>query len=199
VLALHLALLSLAAAPADGRGTDGTTPEDALSRRAPGRVRLGAGGAALIGVTDFAAAAGAGLWVDGGLVFADRFSFFLHGELGEIGAPSSLLTLISSGGPVFEVSLGEHFSSGLGAAITLWSPISNSDVAASRYLGASLPLRFHFSPMARSPTQTRHAGLLLGLQVAPGILWRVESTAPQVPVPPEWTFTGALTVGYAWW
>jgi len=196
VLALALALLSLAAAPVDGRGTEGTTPEDAQSRRATGRVRLGAGGAALIGVTDFAAAAGAGLWVEGGMVVADRFSFFVHAEFGEIGAPSSLLTLIGSGGPAVELSLGDHFAAGLGAESTMWSPISYSDAAASPYLGASVPLRVHFSPMARSPTETRHAGLLLGLQVSPGILWRVTR---QGPVPPEWIVTCALTVGYGWW
>jgi len=53
LLAAPLALLLIAAAPEEGRGTAGNIPEEALAMRTSARLRLGVGGGVLFGLSNY--------------------------------------------------------------------------------------------------------------------------------------------------
>lgn len=188
-----LALLLLAAAPEEGRGSVGSTPEEAQAARPDTRVRLGLGGAALFGYSNYSPAVGVGLAFDLGAVITDRLSLFLHVEVGSI-----VFTTLGSGGVVVEYGWGEHVTTGLGVAFTAWAPTLYGSYAS--FYGFTFPLRLNFAPSARQPHETAHKGLLIGLQVAPGVsLQATDYNQLRTPLPPEPAIAASVSVSYAWW
>ena len=194
ILAAPLALILLATPLEEGRGSAGTSPEDALLHRSLPRWRLGVGGGVLFGFANYAPSLGVGVTADLGVVLSDRFSLFVHGEGGTI-----VLTTIGSGALLVEYALGEHFSAGLGLAFSLWAPLTFGGLNSSFY-GLTLPLRVNFSPSTRATHETRRAGLLIGLQVAPGVsLQPRDFFQLNAPLPPEFAISATVSVGYAFW
>lgn len=194
LLAAPLALVLLAAPLDEGRGSAGTTPEDALLHRTSPRWRLGLGGGVLFGLANYSPSLGVGLTADLGVVLGDRFSLFAHAEGGTI-----VLTVIGSGALLVEYALSEHFSAGLGLAFSLWSPVVFGGFNSSFY-GLTLPLRVNFSPATRASHETRRSGLLIGLQVAPGVsLQPRDFFQLNTPLAPEFALSATVSVGYAWW
>ena len=194
LLAAPLALLLIAAAPSpdEGRGSSGTTPEEAVSARTQSRLRLGVAGAALFGLSSYTPALGVGVSLDFGMIVSDRLSLFVHGEVGSV-----VISAIGGGGLVAEYALGDHFTAGLGAAFMLWAP---AYFASGGFMGITFPFRLSFAPARREANATRRTGLLIGLQVAPGV--SVQDTSyyqSRFPIPPEPGFTAMGSVGYAWW
>lgn len=186
---LPLALLLLTAVPEETRGASGSLPELAVSMRTNPRLRAGLAGAALFGVTTYSPTGGLGVALDLGVVLADRVSLFLHGELGSI-----IVTLIGSGALVGEYAFGQHFSAGLGAAFTAWVPLDYS--FSSYFYGLTFPLRLSFSPGTRAQHQTQRTGLLIALQVSPGL--SLQPTYYGSSIPPAPALSATLSVGYAW-
>ena len=188
---IFVALMLLAAAPDEGRGSVGTSPQEAIAARTSGRLRAGIGGTVLFGLSNYAANGGVGLALDLGTVVDDRLALFLHAEVGSI-----VITLFGSGALVLEYALGEHFSAGLGVAFTAWTPLSYGPT----FYGLTFPLRLNFAPLGREVHETAHKGLLIGLQVAPGFSLQ-PTNFPQLsaPLPPDPAFAAAVSVGYAWW
>ena len=188
-----LALLLLSASPEEGRGFVGSTPEEAMAARPDTRLRLGLGGVALFGYSNYSPAAGVGLAFDFGAVVNDRLSIFLHGEVGSI-----VFTTLGSGGVVVEYGWGEHVTTGLGVAFTAWAPTLYGSYAS--FYGLTFPLRVNFAPAPRLPQETAHKGLLIGLQVAPGVsLQPTNYNQLRTPLPAEPAITASLSVSYAWW
>lgn len=192
LLALPLALL-LCASP-DGRGSTGTLPEEAVALRTAPRVRAGIGGALLFGLAEYAPSFGAGVSLDLGAVLFDRLSLFFHGEVGTI-----IFTLIGTGGPVVEYALSDHFTAGLGVALTAWTQLAYG-LNSGSFLGLTFPLRVSFSPAGRKANETARGGLLLGLSVAPGFSL-LPTYYPQLQnqLPPSPGLAAALTISTAWW
>ncbi len=194
LLAAPLALLLIAAAPSidEGRGNAGTTPEEALSSRGQARFRLGLGGAALFGLATYSPALGVGLTADLGVSVGDRLSLFVHGEVGTI-----VVTVVGGGGLAVEYALNDHFSVGLGASLMGWGALF---FGSSGFLGVMFPLRVNFAPVARAANELRRTGLLIGLQVAPGVsVQQTHSFQSRFPIPPEPGFSATVSVGYGWW
>lgn len=205
LLAAPLALL-LAAAPAlddgrgavaevsaEGRGSVGSTPEQAQSRRPFARFRGGLGAGALFGLANYSPAFGVGFTADGGVLLNDRLALFLHGELGTI-----VLTLVGSAGLVGEYAFTDHWSAGLGVAFTAWAPLLFG--SGGLFYGLTFPLRLNWAPQGRSTHQTRRSGLLIGLQVAPGVsLMPTDFFQLRAPLPPEPAFAATVSIGYALW
>ena len=156
--------------------------------RSASRLRLSLGGSAMVGVSGYSPALGVGLNFDLGVTFSDRLSVFLHGELGTV-----VFTVIGSGAVVFEYTVSDHFIAGLGAAVSAWGPLLYGSL---NFLGVTFPFRLSFATAARGAAETRHSGLLIGLQLAPGFSFPQE-TPYQVPA--EVAFAGSVSVGYAWW
>ena len=168
-----LALLLLSASPEEGRGFVGSTPEEAMAARPDTRLRLGLGGVALFGYSNYSPAAGVGLAFDFGAVVNDRLSIFLHGEV-------------------------EHVTTGLGVAFTAWAPTLYGSYAS--FYGLTFPLRVNFAPSPRLPQETAHKGLLIGLQVAPGLsLQPTNYNQSQTPIAPEPAIAASVSVSSAWW
>lgn len=92
-------------------------------------------------------------------------------------------------------ALGERFSLGGGVAFTLSSGL---DTRTS--MNVLVPVRLTFAPFAREPNEVRRSGLLLGLEVAGGLLvWGIGGRGlGAIPVPQP-SFSSLFTVGYAWW
>ena len=188
-----LSLILLAAAPEEGRGSVGSTPEEAVAARPDARMRLGLGGAALFGYSNYSPAVGVGLAFDLGAVVNDRLSIFVHGEVGSV-----VFTTLGSGAVVVEYSLGEHVTAGLGVAFTAWAPTLYASYLG--FYGFTFPLRVNFAPSPRQPQETAHKGLLIGLQVAPGVsLQPTNYNQLRTPLPAEPAITASLSVSYAWW
>ena len=192
LLAAPLALLLLAS-PEDGRGSAGTTPEDALASRTSARLRVGLGGGVLFGFSGYSPALGLGVSADFGVIVSDRFSMFVHAEVGTV-----VFTVIGSGGMVAEFALGDHVSAGLGLAFSAWAPLLFG--GGSGFYGLTFPLRINFMTAARQPHETRRTGLVIGLQVAPGFsLQPTYYYQVGYSLPPEAAIAGTITVGYGWW
>ena len=189
---LVVALMLLAAAPDEGRGSAGTIPQEAIASRTSARLRAGLGAAAFFGVSNYAGNGGVGLGLDLGTIVDDRLSLFLHAEVGSL-----VVTLIGSGAVLVEYALGEHFTAGLGVAFTAWTTFLGSS---SGFYGLTFPLRVNYAPFSREPHETARKGLLIGLQVAPGFSLQ-PTNFPQLtqPLPPDPAFAATVSVGYAWW
>ena len=192
VFAAPLALMLLAADPDESRGSAGTRPEQAQSMRTQTRTRFGLGGGVSFGLANHSPALGVGLSADAGAVFVDRFSVFAHLELGSI-----VISYIGAVGVNAEYVLNDHFSVGLGAAFSAWGPLL---FGGAGFYGLTVPVRVNFDPARRSAGETRRSGLLIGLQVAPGVsLQPTEFPQLRAPVGPEAAFFASLSVGFAWW
>ncbi len=192
VFATSLALMVLAAEPDEGRGAPGISPEQAQSLRTETRLRFGLGGGVMFGLSNYTPALGVGLSAEVGAVFNDRFSVFAHVGLGTI-----LITYIGSAGVNAEYVLSNHFSVGLGAAFSVWGPLF---FGGSGFYGLTAPVRVNFAPVGRAAHETRRSGLLIGLQVAPGVsLQPTDYAQLSAPVGPEAAFWASLSVGFAWW
>ncbi len=191
VFAALFALMVLAAEPDDGRGTPGIRPEQAQSLRTQTRLRFGLGGGVMFGLSNYVPALGVGLSAEVGAVFNDRFSVFAHVGLGTI-----VVTYTGSAGVNAEYVLSNHFSVGLGAAFCAWG----QPFFGSGFYGLRVPVRVNFSPVGRAAHETRRSGLLIGLQVTPGVSLQPRDY-PQLsaPVGPEAAFWASLSVGFAWW
>ena len=189
---LFVALMLLAAAPDEGRGSSGTSPQEAVAARGSARIRAGVGGAAMFGLSNYAPNGGVGFGLDVGTIVDDRLALFLHAELGSVVA-----TLIGAGALIVEYTLGEHFSAGLGVGVTAWAPLLGYG---SGFYGLTFPLRINFAPFGREAHETGRRGLMFGLQVAPGFSLQ-PTNFPQLaaPLPPDPAFAATLSVGYAWW
>ncbi|MDP1825891.1 MAG: hypothetical protein Q8L48_21690 [Archangium sp.] len=191
LLAAPLALLLLAA-PDDGRGSPGTTPEDARAQRSLARLRLGLGGGVQFGFSGYSPAFGLGFAGDLGVIVGDRFSMFVHAEVGTV-----VVTLIASGGMSAEYVFGEHVSAGLGVAFSAWAPLLSGGQG---FYGLTFPVRLNFLTVARQAHETRRSGLVIGLQVAPGVsLQPTYYYQVGYSLPPEAAIAGTITVGYSWW
>lgn len=192
MLLLPIALALLSAAPEEGRGASGSLPEVAVSMRTNPRLRAGVAGAGLFGVASYSPTFGLGLALDVGVVLADRVSLFVHAEAGTI-----ILTMTGSVGLAGEYALGEHFSAGLGAAFSAWGPLSS--YTSAPFIGLTFPLRLSLSPTARGPAELQRSGLLIVVQVAPGVSLQ-QNYYPQLgrPLGPQPGLAATLSVGYAW-
>lgn len=192
MLLLPIALVLLTAVPEEVRGTSGSLPELAVSMRTNPRLRAGVAGAGLFGISSYSPTFGLGLALDLGVVLADRVSLFVHAEAGTI-----LLTLMGSVGLVGEYALGEHVSAGLGAAFSAWGPLLV--YASAPFVGLTFPLRLSISPTARGPAELHRSGLLIVVQVAPGVSLQ-QNYYPQLgrPLGPQPGLAATLSLGYAW-
>lgn len=173
--------------------TNAVVRPETLEERKELRFRRGVGTGVLGGFSYYEFSGGPGLTVDAGLVLGDRFSLFVHGELG-----SFIVTLIGSIGLVGEYALGEQWSVGGGVAFTGWTPLFN--IGSARFLGLTFPVRLSYAIERRAALETRRTGLLLSWQIAPGF-----SLIPQNPFslpgpqPVQAAITSAVSVGFAWW
>ena len=158
--------------------------------RSAGRLRLGLGGGAMLGFSGYSPALGVGLTFDLGVTFSDRLSVFLHGELATV-----VFTVIGSGGVVFEYAVSDFVIAGLGAAFSGRGVLLYG--RSWPFLGLTFPFRISFATMPRGVNETRHSGLLFGLQLAPGFSFPQDD--PYQSLPAEAAFVASVSVGYAWW
>lgn len=196
------------ARPSDewGRGSTGTLPAArAVAMQLP-RVRLGFGSAALFGVqpADYSSsvAGGLGLTAEVGIVIGDRFTIMYRGEIA-----SSVGSIIGTNGAFVDVSFGDHFALGVGAAFTLWSTLVylGDNSYTQPFSGFTFPLRAHWNFGSRENGVAQRSGLTLSAHFAPGV-----STVPSYErcfdcfyVGPSsssaFAFTAGAGLGYLWW
>ncbi|MDP1826316.1 MAG: hypothetical protein Q8L48_23820 [Archangium sp.] len=185
-----LAAAWVAAVPTDTRGTSGDLPRAAAPLRHDLRVRAGVGAGVVFALSNDQPSGGIGLNAELGFTIDDRVALLLHLEVG-----TAVLTVIGSGGVVAEVALGEHFGVGWGVAASGWRP---SGSLPGGFYGLTFPLRLHFSPQARGAHDRARRGLLIGLQVSPGVSLQPASFYEGRPPAPA-AFTAALSFTYAVW
>lgn len=131
-----------------------------------------------------------GLSTDLGLTIEDRVALFVHLELG-----TAIVTVIGSLGLIVEYAWGDRFSAGIGVAVSGWRVTYSGP---GGYYGLTFPLRLNFAPLGRGLHQVARKGLLLGLQVAPGVSLQPASFDQQGPPDPS-ALTAMLSVTYAVW
>lgn len=191
MVTLALSLLLAAEPDFEGRGHSGTIREIALEARPDTRVRAGIGGLLVFGISNYQPNGGAGLTADLGAVFNDRFSLFAHLE-----GASAVLTVYFAGGVGAEYALNEHFVAGLGVNLMAWTSLYSSGT----FIGIAFPVRLHYLFGERHDNETERRGLYLGVEIA-GAVSVQDTNYYQLayPLPPEPGFSGAITVGYAFW
>jgi len=191
MVTLALSLLLAAEPDFEGRGHSGTMREVAVAARPDTRLRAGIGGLLVFGLSSAQPNGGAGLTGDLGAVLNDRFSLFAHLE-----GASAVITLYLAGGVGAEYALSEHFVAGLGINLMAWTTL----FASGSFLGIAFPVRLHYLFGERRDNETERRGLYLGVEVA-GAVSVQDTNFYQLtyPVPPEPAFSGAFTVGYAFW
>jgi len=167
------------------------TPEEL--RQEP-RVRVGIGAGAMGGVASPAAAAAPGVTGDIGVVFSDRLAVTAHLSFATI----VILTLASASAGV-EYALSDLVSLGLGAGVAQVGGVLLAEQPWSTAL--VFPLRLALRTADRSPDDRWRRGLLVALEVSPGVAFRgmyAGKVAPGAPVPPPgFAITGSVSVGYA--
>ncbi len=165
--------------------------EVAISRQ-ENRKRLAlslAGGGGMGGGT-FALAPGA--TIEAGVQLKDRLSLSLR-------VTGLVLTTWFLGAVAgFDFVLGEHFTLGGGVGAGLFGSSTTTG------LNLGVPARLTFAPFTRTAVEIARAGLLIGLELAPAVSFRVyaprSSVCLQTGCPVSLLgFSGQLTVGYAWW
>ena len=190
MVTLALSLLLAAEPDFEGRGHSGTIREVAIAARPDTRLRAGVGGLLVFGIANYQPNGGAGLTADLGAVFNDRFSLFAHLE-----GASAILNFYFAGGVGAEYALNEHLVAGLGVNLMAWTMAHSSG-----FIGIAFPVRLHYLFGERRDHEAERHGLYLGVELAGAVSVQETYYPPEGhPLPQELGFSGALTVGYAWW
>lgn len=187
-MGLALALRLLLAAGDDGRGAFGVPPAQALGRRPEARFRATLGAGAAMQLARSGPAGGLALAGDLGVVLGDRVSLVLQGSVGSL-----VLTAHGSLGAGVDYLAGEHWSLGLGVAFTGW--VNGFPGAYGNFLGLTVPVRLAWLPGARRDTAIERRGLVVTLEVAPGLDLR-PTTFGGITVSAEFGAALLLSIGY---
>lgn len=191
---MTLALLLFGAA-GDARGASGLPPEEVPAARTKPRLHAGVAIGGIFAAGGYTLTASAILTGDVGVVLNDKLSLFARAEGG-----TAFLSLVLGGSLGAAYDLSDRFNVGAGLKIFGWQPVSY-DITPGPFLGVMLPLRATFAPFnPRSEGDVARSGLVLGLEVAPGIGVLTTAYSPfGKPADAEFGISAAVTVGFATW
>lgn len=182
-------LLQLAAV--DGLGE--LPPPADVSERRRARLRAAVSFSAAAGFSSYATAAGPGFSAEVGSMLSDELSLVARVTVGSIIS----LNVLSAGAAV-DVQVSEYLALGAGLSVNL---LTAQFTGTAMSLVVGVPFRLNFAPFPRAAHEVRRTGMMLFVEVAPGLSpFGVPGDPRRAPLAPNpFAITMAMGIGFAWW